>query len=473
MRVLFQLPYPGYLRIYGSTIRLLAERGHAVLLSYDRPEKRRDASAADVEACEGVELVPPLPAARRRGERTIGKLRLGIDYLRYLDPRFADSPYLRRRLDPFLPEGVRFLARLPHTRLAGPALQMLLALERLVPSDAGIERAIAAHVPDAVVVTPLIGRKPHGIRQTDTVKAARRLGVPVALAVASWDHLTTKGLVKAQPDRTFVWNEFQVREARDLHGVPEERAVATGAQLFDPWFELRPSSTREQFLARVGLQPAAEYVLYVGSSRNVAPAEKEIAFVRRWLEALRSSGDPRLRALNVLVRPHPGNLPEWARVELDDGRAAVSPRTRPSLPMTAEDEALYYDSIHFAAAVVGINTSAIVESLIQRRPVLTVRVPEFHDTQDGTLHFRYLLPSAGGPLRIAGSFEEHFAQMQEVLTGGEGDRQRIESFLRAFVRPHGLDRPATPILADAIETLAKPSQAGQRSVGHPVRSAAA
>src|SRR5207248_10861148 len=131
-----------------------------------------------------------------------------------------------------------------------------------------------------------IARSSQGIRQTDTVKAARKLGIPVALAVASWDHLTTKGLVKAPPDRAFVWNEFQVREAVDLHGLPADRVVVTGAQLFDPWFDRRPSMTREEFLARVGLDPAAPYVLYVGSSRNIAPAEKEIPFVLGWIDGL-------------------------------------------------------------------------------------------------------------------------------------------------------------------------------------------
>ena len=36
------------------------------------------------------------------------------------------------------------------------------------------------------------------------------------------------------------------------------------------------------------------------------------------------------------------------------------------------DEALYDDSIHHAAAVVGVNTSAIRSSFIQRRQVLTI-----------------------------------------------------------------------------------------------------
>ena len=224
----------------------------------------------------------------------------------------------------------------------------------------------------------------------------------------------------------------------------------TGAQLFDTWFDRSPTATREELLAPAGLDPARPYVLYVGSSRNIAPAAREIPFVLRWLEALR--GDSDTAGLGVLVRPHPGNVPEWSEVELPAG-AAVVPRRRPSLPMSEHDEALYYDSIHHSAAVVGINTSAMVESFIQRRPVLTIRSHEFAGTQDGTLHFRYLLPEAGGALRTAATIEAHLGQLRDTLADPGRDRERIDAFVRSFVRPCGLDRPATPILADAIEAL--------------------
>ena len=172
--------------------------------------------------------------------------------------------------------------------------------------------------------------------------------------------------------------------------------------------------------------------------------------MQRWLAALRAAGQGDLA---VVVRPHPGNAAEWGEAKLEDGLAAVLPRERPSLPMSEADEALYYDSIHHAAAVVGINTSAMVESFVQRRQVLTIRAPEFHATQDGTLHFRYLTPPTG-PLRVADDLEEHVAQLREALAVPERDRARIDDFVRSFVRPHGLERPATPILADTIEGLA-------------------
>jgi hypothetical protein len=468
MRILIQMPFPGYLRNYGSTIRVLAERGHRVLLAYDRPEKRRDPAAALLEEHGGIELVPPLPQAARPFEDSIAQLRLAIDYLRYLEPRFAGSPYLRRRLDKYLRGPVRVLSYAPHRLpLARTSARALLALERLVPSDKSIERALAAHEPDAVVVTPLIGRTMGSRRQTDTVKAARRLGIPVGFAVATWDHLTTKGTVKALPDRMFVWNEIQRGDAAELHRVPPGRVVVTGAQLFDGWFERSPSSTREDFSARVGLGNVGAYVLYVGSSPNIAPPAREIPYVRRWIAALRESGDPVLEQLGVLVRPHPYNVEEWSAVDLGNAGGVVAPLRRPEMPMSTADDALYYDSIHFAAAVVGINTTAMVESFIQRRPVLTIRAPEFRETQEGTLHFRELLSAGGGALQVASTSDEHLGQLRAAVEQPERHRDAIESFLLTFVRPHGLDRPATPILADAIAELASLRPAPARSQRRP------
>jgi hypothetical protein len=330
----------------------------------------------------------------------------------------------------------------------------LRPIDRLTPPPKQTVDAIAAHRPDAVVVSPAIARGISGARQSDTVKAARSLGIPVGVGISSWDHLTTKGLLKTLPDRLFVWNDVQRREASAFHGVPDDLIVTTGAQLFDQWFDRQPGSGRQEFLRAHGLDAAHGYVLYVGSSPNITAAAEEEAFVRRWIAALRGSGIPEVSELGVLVRPHPGNVDHWRTVDLTGLGGAVAPRARPGIPMDAADEQLYFDSIHFASAVVGINTSAIIESLVQRRPVLTIRAPEFGETQEGTLHFHYLVPEGGGCVRAASSFEEHVSQLREALEEPELSRAQIEAFLVAFVRPHGLDRPATPILADAIEALA-------------------
>jgi hypothetical protein len=83
-----------------------------------------------------------------------------------------------------------------------------------------------------------------------------------------------------------------------------------------------------------------------------------------------------------------------------------------------------------------------------------VLADEFQDTQSGTLHFRYLLAENGGFLRVATSLDEHAAQLAETLANPAVGREACERFVRTFIRPHGTDVDATPVLVSALEKLA-------------------
>jgi hypothetical protein len=97
----------------------------------------------------------------------------------------------------------------------------------------------------------------------------------------------------------------------------------------------------------------------------------------------------------------------------------------------------------------------MIEGAILGRPVLSLLTPEFAGTQEGTLHFHYLLPENGGFLRVAHSLDEHETQLAEVLRHPELVREQTERFVGAFLRPHGLDVACTPILAGALERAAR------------------
>jgi hypothetical protein len=110
----------------------------------------------------------------------------------------------------------------------------------------------------------------------------------------------------------------------------------------------------------------------------------------------------------------------------------------------------YFDSLYHSAAVVGLNTSAFIEAGIVGRPVLTILLPEWHENQLGTAHFRYLFEAGGGLLESARSFDEHLVQLERAVTApAAGPRP----FVREFVRPHGLDVPATPIFVERVEAM--------------------
>jgi hypothetical protein len=80
----------------------------------------------------------------------------------------------------------------------------------------------------------------------------------------------------------------------------------------------------------------------------------------------------------------------------------------------------------------------------------------YHDTQTGAPHFDHLRTAGGGLIEVTATFEEHAAGLRRALRGEDRDEaaRRREAFLSAFIRPRGMDRPATPIAVGELERLA-------------------
>jgi len=449
--------YPGYLRYFDSAIRLLAARGHHVDLVFDNPDKQSEGTEA-VSGMEGsVDMLGRMPTRGDIWAIVARDVRGTMDYGRYLHPDFADTPYLRDRMKTALPDIVSFLAdrKTRSVEFVQRLTRFFSACERAIPSSSVIEKLIAARQPDAVLVTPLVT---DCSPQVDVVKAAQALGIPAALCVASWDHLTTKGLIRVQPDLVSVWNDEQKKEALAYHDIEASSIVVSGAQPFDRWFERKPT-TRREFCEKVGLPADRPFVLFVGSTASISAPDAELTFVRRWIAALRAH--PSLTDISILVRPHPFNSRHWSDADIGDlPNVAVYPHW--ANPVNESDRQDYFDSLSHSEAVVGINTTAMIEAAIVGRTVHSVLADEFKETQGGTLHFRYLLAENGGFLRVAGSLSEHAAHVAETLASPEIGREACARFVRTFVRPHGIEVQATPILVDALERLAATRRARAR-----------
>jgi len=455
MKILFSATHFGFLRNFQSTIRLLAERGHHLHLLAERTDAIDGRKMADLLAADHPSITfELLPSSRHRLWYSLATgVRATLDYWRYLDPRWAHSEKLRGRAADQAPAFAIALARMPLLG-SGPGLAVLRRLfraaERVLPPPDEVAAVFRRIKPDVLMLTPLLYFRSH---QVDHVRCARQLGIKSVLGVGSWDHLTTKGLIHELPDRVLVWNEAQKQEAVALHGVPAECVLVTGAQAYDHWFATKPSLDRGGFCRQVGLDSARPILLYLCSSPFIAPYE--VAFVRQWIGAIRHSSDPRLRSAGVLVRPHPQNARQWEGVELDAEfpDAAIWPKTGVN-PIGGQARADYFDSMYHAEAVVGVNTSAMIESGIVGRPVYTIDVPEFASTQEGTLHFQHLKNVEGGLLHLAADLDVHVAQLSQLLTGQGTERQRARGFIQGFIRPHGLDVPATPRVVEEIERFA-------------------
>ena len=458
MRILFFISNISKVRHFDGVIAALAERGHSVVLASPRQRNRPLSLPKALTAvnrrliAQGSEArveVTTCPARRVDAWRNVAPaLRQARDYLRFQDARYARATKLERRSASAAPrDWPRYVRKHAwvrrHWRLVARALAVA---ERIVPSDPLFELFIKYEAPDVVLVTPLVD---YGSYQTDYVKSAHKAGVPVAFLPFSWDNLTNRGLVRVEPDRVLVWNDIQRREAVELHGVSDTRVVVTGAPRFDEFFAMRPSTTREEFCRQNDLDPASPFFLYVCSSEFVAP--REVEFVEEWVRQIRQAPQPSVRACGVLVRPHPAHLRQWKNVTL---------RPFPNAAIWTEKQTMnadqgLYDSLYHCSAVVGLNTSAMIEAGIQGKPVHTLVTGAFAGGQEQTLHFEYLRADNGGLLHEAGTFPEHVEQLDESLRRQEAARERSLRFVERFVRPRGLSAPVTPLMVEEIERMAR------------------
>lgn len=458
MRILFLLHNVSKSRHFDSVLETLAERGHSIVLAAAR-QRNRPLSLPKRLALVNKRLIArdrpgrieitACPTRRvDQWERLAPVLRQARDYLRMFDPRYAHAQKLAQRSAASTPRAWRqFIEEHPWVRERWRLASRVLRLaEAITPTDPLFDLFIKYEHPDVVLITPLVD---YGSYQTDYVKSAHKIGVPVVFMPFSWDNLTNRGLIRVEPDRVLVWNEIQKREAVELHAVSPDRVIATGAPRFDAFFAMKPSTSRPEFCARAGLDPVAPFLLYVCSSEFVAP--REVGFVERWIAELRRATDPRVRSCGVLVRPHPAHVKQWKDVALS-AFPNVALWTEPA-SMNA-DQGLY-DSLHHCAGVVGLNTSAMIEAGILGKSVHTIVAEEFAGGQAQTLHFEYLRAKNGGLVHEARDFAEHIDQLGRTLTPGADEGGPGQRFIDQFVRPRGRDLAVSPLMVEEIERAAR------------------
>jgi hypothetical protein len=448
MRILF-FTWRSVLRRFVGVVGELAAEGHEVVIA--SPSHKPHGLPKPLAAHPGVRLIAYDEVSDASFGRAIALLRQTRDYAWYLSPEQRVASFSRkhalnrlmgvatdgtRRVDPSWPDPVLELDS-GELDAVGDALA---ELERLIPPDPGIVDFIQGQRADIVLVSPLVKQHFH---QAEVVKAARALDVPTGFLVYSWDNLSNKGRIHVPPDRTFVWNDLQRGEAIELHGIDPRSIVVTGAPHWDAFFDMQPSSGRDEFCREHGFDPGRAIVLYLGSTVRICPDESLV--LERWLEAVRQAPGT-LRDANILVRPHPDRSRAGTWSVRPGERVSVSPHPRQA------DQSLY-DELHHAAAVVGLNTTAQIEASILGKPVYTFLAGDLAPGQEGTLHFYYLLKEHGGTVTFAETLDEHVGQLECGLSG-DYDREAIRRFCETFVRPRGLDRPVSPVLAAEVLTLA-------------------
>ncbi len=451
-KVLFISRTIAHFSYYDSILAALLARGAEVEIDFDtgwsKKWRQTDMTAVKEFKAEHPKLKTGWSVRRAdAGRDRIFGLRELRSYRSYLT-RAQTTPYYVGRWREYLTEPWKSRCESPLFRalLASPIADGLLqAAEAATPPDAGILEFIRARAPDVMLASPANLRFSE---ETDYLKAARKLGIPTAVPVLSWDNLSTKGLLQVLPDRLFVWNEHHLKDAVEIHGVPRDRIDLAGSPFFDKWFApTKDLPDRGAFCRGLGLDPERTILLYLGSSRRIA--EDETWFVEKLRRFLGASKNERLRGCQLLVRPHPANARIYQK--LSGEGVCVFPKDG-ELPETREGFAHMRASFHHASAAIGINTSGMIDAVLAGLPTFSVRLPRYAQTQAGAVHFRYL--EEDDALYLSNDVTGFCENLIRLLGGEDPKAEGRLAFARKFARPRGLDRPAGDVIAEGVLAMA-------------------
>ena len=455
MKVLFVMRSVSHFSYHETTVRQLCDRGHSVNVVFDRGWSK-DYTDRAARACANEYRNLTLGwSLRRRGlwRRPLFITRELLSYSSYLSRR-DQEPFYVHRWSEYVRMGTPWIGyrvrsrKFRWTLRRAPARLALRAFERIVPADGAIKNWLRKNRPDVVVASPTNLRYSE---EVEYIKAAKSLGIPTVVPVLSWDNLSTKGLFHIAPDLTMVWNQTQVQEASSIHGLARHRIVVIGSPFMDKWFQESTATLSEaEFRSRAGLDPSRPYVLYLGSSHNIAGAEAWL--VEKLAKSLRSSPDKRLRDSAILARPHGAN--EQSYKDISDIGIVTWIRGRDELPDSPQSFAEFGASLRYATCVVGVNTTGMVDALLADRPVITLLVEEYQNTNAArAVHFRRIL-DADVYLR-AETTDECAQLIADIIDGHDPKRENRRRFVLKYIRPRGLDVPAGAIAARAIEMAGK------------------
>lgn len=448
LKILFIIRSAEHFLRYDSIVSALCSAGHSVTVLFDKEWSK----PKDLE---------PVEEFRRKFQglsygwlfnrndfkaRILFVSRSLLTYRRYLlikeQSKFFGDRW--RRYLPFwlrIPVGLPLVKSLIKTAWCG---EILRKAENYIPPAKKVINQIKDYKPD-VLISPV-----GGIRvlspNTEYLKAATALGIPTAAPTISWDSLTTKALITVFPDVFLLWNEFHKQRALEHHQVSEDRIRIIGAPVFDRWFANLKPSQKPEFYRRAGLKIDKPYILYLGSAAGTA--KNETWLITEIRKAIDNSAHASLRNLEIAVRPHPSNTKVYKNFSMPGIVLMPKGNAEPMVELQRS-----FDTYYYAAAVVGIFTSAMMEAQIMDKPVIAILSDHYKETQMATQHFQDFIK--GDSLELAADLDELKSALTAILSGRDKRKIKRREFVVNYIRPLGIGQSAGQAAVQAIEQLVR------------------
>ncbi len=214
-------------------------------------------------------------------------------------------------------------------------------------------------------------------RAIPAMAAARRLGMPTANFIYSWDNLP-KGRMAISADHYLVWSEHMAAELDSYYPeVANRRIHIVGTPQFEPYFDPTMIEPRAAFLKGLGLDPARPVICYSGCDLTSAPYDP--CYLADLAQVVRGFADA--QRPQILFRRSPADISGRYQAVLD-----AYPEIAVSEPVwlidrdsdwtqivaTPEDVRLLVNVVRHSTLVVNVGSTMAMDFAIYHKPSIFI-----------------------------------------------------------------------------------------------------
>jgi hypothetical protein len=216
--------------------------------------------------------------------------------------------------------------------------------------------------------------------EIEYINIANKMNIETAAIARSWDVLTTKSLFRFKPNIVYCWNSYHQASLNKLHNI--HKVKQTGSIFFEKWHDEYSHPKNEKVDKKL--------ILYIGSSSKIVD-DLESDIVIKIYNLLQKYKKESKENFEFIFRPHPANIKPVKK--LLDNNIKVEPTDGKNFPESEDDQKKFIKHIKSAFFTIGINTSAMIDSLILGTPTVAIQTKNKKIIQYQSSHFRHIAES--------------------------------------------------------------------------------
>ena len=310
-------------------------------------------------------------------------------------------------------------------------LRIFHAVDSLFVRNNFYEKYFDRYMPETVFLAHLFDEM-----EIDLLREAKRRGVRTVGIINSWDKVTSRSIIRQEPDHFIVFNEMVRNELMHYGNVKKERIFVSGVPQYDFYFH-GAAASREEFFSRIGVSPLKKLILYAPLGNSFSNSDREMMdFFHDLVEEGTFGGD-----IQLLVRFQPNDFINNVDLQKRPWLVYDYPGTRFSstrgvdLDMDTMALANLKDTLTHISLLICFASSLSVDAAIFDKPIINIgfEMQSQKPTMRATQYFErehYKKALATGGIRLVRSKAELIEWVRAYLNDPALDHQGRKRLVR-------------------------------------------